>query len=240
LSNIQLPLYSHEQIVSIVEKAITNNDKLNLLYCDFRILNYLRKNQLNIFTNYSTIAYPDSSGVFFTLKVLLRKRIKSFQKLISTNIINDILINFHKHKMKLFLYGDTIDVLDSVKSRFKIEYPKIESVGQIDGFSNSHDYIVDEINRSCADVLMIGLGVPKQEIWLDKYYKSLNTRINITVGAYFSFYSRKFIRAPKILQIVHLEWLLRLIQEPMRLWKRYFIDFPNFFFTVLIDKYRIK
>jgi N-acetylglucosaminyldiphosphoundecaprenol N-acetyl-beta-D-mannosaminyltransferase len=240
LSNIDLALVSHEKIVSMVEKAIENKIKLNLLYCDFRILNYLKKNDLKIFSSKHTVAYPDSSGVYFTLRILFNNKVKEFKKLIGTNIISDLLNICNRGGIKIFLYGDTSFVLNKMRNKIQYDHPEIQIVGIRDGFSLFENHVVEEINNSGADLLLIGLGVPKQEIWLNRYADMLNTKINITVGAFFSFYGGKLKRAPALFQKIHLEWIIRLVQNPLRLWKRYLFEFPYFFITVLKEKFSKK
>ncbi|MHA8106355.1 WecB/TagA/CpsF family glycosyltransferase [Aquirufa sp. 5-AUSEE-100C1] len=98
-------------------------------------------------------------------------------------------------------------------------------------------YIIDIINKSGANVLVVGVGAPKQEKWIMKYKSEMsNINIFMALGATIDFEAGNIKRAPKIVQKLYLEWLYRLLSEPRRLWKRYLIDDFPFFFLVAKQK----
>ncbi len=86
-----------------------------------------------------------------------------------------------------------------------------------------------------TDILWIGLGTPKQEIFANRISKYLQCGYIITVGAAFDFHTGSIKQAPKILQQSGLEWFFRLIMEPKRLWKRYLNIVPKFLSYSLVD-----
>ncbi|MBW1722678.1 MAG: WecB/TagA/CpsF family glycosyltransferase [Deltaproteobacteria bacterium] len=88
--------------------------------------------------------------------------------------------------------------------------------------------IIERINRSRPDILLIAMGNPKQEIWFHRNRERLKVPVSIGVGGTFAFISGRVLRAPGWVQDVGLEWLYRLFQEPGRLWKRYLADFFQF------------
>lgn len=100
--------------------------------------------------------------------------------------------------------------------------------------------IVELINQSEATVLAIGVGAPKQEIWIYKYrHKLKNIKIFLAIGATINFEAGTITRAPSWMSQVGLEWFYRLSSEPQRLWKRYLLDALPFFFLVLKQKFRL-
>jgi N-acetylglucosaminyldiphosphoundecaprenol N-acetyl-beta-D-mannosaminyltransferase len=100
------------------------------------------------------------------------------------------------------------------------------------------DAIIEMINHSRANVLVVGVGAPKQEVWIAKYRKSLpHIEIFLAVGAAIDFESCHKQRSPRVISQMGLEWLYRLVSEPHRLWKRYLVDdLP--FFKLLIEQRR--
>jgi N-acetylglucosaminyldiphosphoundecaprenol N-acetyl-beta-D-mannosaminyltransferase len=94
--------------------------------------------------------------------------------------------------------------------------------------------IVERVRDSQADLLFVGLGVPKQEYWMHDHYRSLNVRLSIGIGGSFDMVAGITPRAPKWLQNVGLEWLFRLLAEPRRLWRRYLIG--NLQFMAIIGR----
>ena len=90
------------------------------------------------------------------------------------------------------------------------------------------DAIAGEINRSGADVVWVGIGVPKQEKWMARMRDRLAAPVLVGVGAAFDFHAGLVPQAPDALQRLGLEWVFRLAQEPRRLWRRYLRYNPRF------------
>ncbi|MDU0808899.1 WecB/TagA/CpsF family glycosyltransferase [Aquirufa regiilacus] len=102
---------------------------------------------------------------------------------------------------------------------------------------NECSKIIDIVNKSGANVLVVGVGAPKQEKWIMKYKSEMsNIDIFMALGATIDFEAGNIKRAPKIIQKFYLEWLYRLMSEPRRLWKRYLIDDFPFFYLILKQK----
>lgn len=113
------------------------------------------------------------------------------------------------------------------------------------GFEKNEDEceeLVKRVNESGANVLVVGVGAPKQEKWIMKYRNSMpNIELFMALGATIDFEAGNIKRAPKIFQKLALEWLYRFIKEPKRLFKRYFIDDMQFFYYFgkqLMGKYK--
>lgn len=101
-----------------------------------------------------------------------------------------------------------------------------------DGFFDdlASEEIVRAVNKANADVLLVALGNPKQEIWIRDHIAELNVKLVFAVGAYIDFESGEIMRAPQFVQSLRLEWLFRLLQEPRRLWNRYIIGNVKFLY----------
>ena len=93
---------------------------------------------------------------------------------------------------------------------------------------------IDMINASGADILWVGLGLPKQEQWIYEHRNSLNVPVAIGGGAAFRFLSGRSKRAPAWIGENGFEWLWRLILEPRRVWRRILIDAPYFFYCLVM------
>ncbi|HQU45083.1 MAG TPA: WecB/TagA/CpsF family glycosyltransferase, partial [Pirellulales bacterium] len=88
--------------------------------------------------------------------------------------------------------------------------------------------LVEEINASRADVLLIGLGAPKQEFWIHRYHRQLDVPAALCVGATIDFLAGERRRAPRWMRRTGLEWLFRVLTEPRRLGRRYARDARQF------------
>lgn len=99
--------------------------------------------------------------------------------------------------------------------------------------------VIEKIRASSANVLVVGLGAPKQEKWIAKYRSQLpNIDIFMAVGAAIDFEAGNKPRAPEFVSELGLEWLYRMLSEPKRLWKRYLLDDLPFVWLVLQEKLR--
>lgn len=95
--------------------------------------------------------------------------------------------------------------------------------------------IVDRINAAEPDIVWVGLGCPKQDIWMAEHRAKLNAPVLIGVGAAFDFLSGRKRQAPRWMQRSGLEWFHRLLSEPRRLWHRYLVYNPLFVYFVLLQ-----
>ena len=128
---------------------------------------------------------------------------------------------------KVFFYGGSKSTLEQLLQRFQQAFPQLQVAGFFSppyrdmGEAEDVD-IVDQINRSGASVVFVGLGCPKQEQWMEEHRGRIDS-VMIGVGAAFDFHAGVVKRAPRWMQNSGLEWLFRLVKEPGRLWKRYLI-----------------
>ncbi|WP_205696673.1 WecB/TagA/CpsF family glycosyltransferase [Conexibacter sp. SYSU D00693] len=135
---------------------------------------------------------------------------------------------------RMFLYGGRNQgALVQLALNLRKRFPGLKIVG---GYSppfreldaEEEDAIAEEINRSGADVVWVGIGVPKQEKWMARMRDRLDAPVLVGVGAAFDFHAGLVPQAPLWVQHSGLEWAYRLAHEPRRLWKRYAINNPRF------------
>jgi N-acetylglucosaminyldiphosphoundecaprenol N-acetyl-beta-D-mannosaminyltransferase len=176
--------------------------------------------------NYCTC---DSQLLFLFLK-LIGKPIK---KKISGSDFFPFFYNYYKNDegVKIFLLGSLPGVAFKAQRKINQKVGREIIVGTYSpyfGFEYDEaecQEIIRQINKSGATVLVIGLGAPKQEKWIQKYRNELKTvKTFLALGATIDFEAGKINRAPRWICTLGLEWLYRLLQEPKRLWKRYLID----------------
>lgn len=133
--------------------------------------------------------------------------------------------------VSIYLLGAKEGRAAEAARRMAAAYPGLKFAGTHHGFFRGDDeeeQIIQDINSSGADILIVALGVPLQEIWIDKYRDRLKPRVVLGVGALLDFYSGSMTRAPLALRKVGLEWAWRLAIEPSRLWKRYVLGNAEF------------
>ncbi len=100
-----------------------------------------------------------------------------------------------------------------------------------------NEKIIAMINNAKPDILWVSLTSPKQDFWIADHFQRLNVRIAIGVGGAFEVSSGVIERAPLWMQQNGLEWFYRFLKEPRRLFRRYFLEAPVFFFLILQQKF---
>lgn len=135
--------------------------------------------------------------------------------------------------LKVFLYGASEESNRGAAEEIERRFPMVKIVGRVNGFcrlKTQHQTpdILDLINASGADLLLVALGQPRQELWLHRNRKDLAVNIACGVGALFDFLSGTVERAPLSMRRMRLEWVYRLLREPRRMFRRYVIGNPKF------------
>ena len=143
-----------------------------------------------------------------------------------------------RHRLKIFLLGSSSEVVTEAMKVFQERWPKHEYVGCRHGFNlneSQDSHVRRQIQQSGADVVIVGMGNPLQEMWIDRNADETGARLFFGVGALFDFTVGKVPRAPLWVRKVRCEWLFRLYQEPSRLWRRYIVGNVVFLKNVLYD-----
>ena len=143
---------------------------------------------------------------------------------------------------KVMFLGSSDAVLNLIRQRVAEKYPKIE----VDTYSppykpefsdEDNEAMISAINHSNPDLLWIGMTAPKQEKWAYTHLDRLDVHCHIgTIGAVFDFFAGTVKRAPERWQRAGLEWLYRLLSEPRRMWRRYFIGNAKFIYYIMVEK----
>jgi len=147
-----------------------------------------------------------------------------------------------KKGYKLFFLGGREGAATKAADVLRLKYTGVKIVGIYSpsfGFENikeENDEIVKLIKDAKPDILFVGLGAPKQEKWICAHKNECRVPVSIGIGVSFEFVSGVIKRAPLWMQKAGLEWFWRLTMEPRRLWKRYLIDDPKFFWLIIKQK----
>lgn len=151
-------------------------------------------------------------------------------------VLDVSVANGYRH----YFYGSTEGTLKKLKQELQTKYPKLEIAGMYSPpfrqMTEEEDRkIIDDINASKADFVWVGLGAPKQEKWMAEHQGNINGFM-VGVGAAFDYFAGNIKRAPKWMQRSNLEWLYRLMQDPKRLFGRYFKTNIKFIWYAMIRR----
>ncbi len=183
------------------------------------------------------LVLPDGIGVDIAAKFLHGGRFTA--NLNGTDFVPAAL-TFISRPLRIGLLGATSDVLQAAAQNFRRHTPWHEFVEISDGYFDRADpvLILKRIEAARIDLLLVAMGTPLQEKWVDRHLTSDHARVVVSVGALLDFVSGRVARAPGWVRRLRSEWLFRLWLEPSRLWRRYVLGIPVFLIHVLRHRLR--
>ncbi|WHY71996.1 WecB/TagA/CpsF family glycosyltransferase [Fictibacillus enclensis] len=185
--------------------------------------------------NDALMAIPDGGP----LSTVGRKRgFKSMGRIPGPSLMEELFKISLENGYRHYFYGSTEDTLNKMYTNLIKKYPGIQISGSYSppfrNLSAEEDTdIIKSINRTSPDFIWVGLGAPKQEKWMANHQGKVNG-LMIGVGAGFDYIAGNIERAPEWMQKLNLEWFFRLVQEPKRLFKRYFNTNRKFLWHAII------
>ncbi|AUH33064.1 sugar transferase [Paracoccus tegillarcae] len=170
---------------------------------------------------------PDGIGVELAARMT---GLRLTENLNGTDLVPDLMAEAARRGKSVYLFGGRPGVADAAAAALIRKTPHLRIAGTRDGYDGASDTeaVIADINESGADIVLVALGVPLQEMWLHQNAHRLNARVTLAVGALLDFLAGVVVRAPKILRKIKMEWTWRLAQEPRRLAKRYIAGNPTF------------
>lgn len=138
----------------------------------------------------------------------------------------------------LYLLGARPGIAARVADWAQVRYPGLRIAGARSGYWSAYEEAcaIEAIREARPDVLLVAMGAPLQEKWLQRNLEATGATVGIGVGGLFDFYSGRIPRAPLWLRRLGGEWIYRLLQEPGRMWRRYIVGNPVFLLRVLAEK----
>lgn len=198
--------------------SFLNANNANLMLSDDEYRNVLSRH----------LVLPDGIGVDLASLVFHGRKFPA--NLNGTDFV-PALMTYLERPRRVGMIGARPEVLEKARKRFADHAPWHEFVAISDGYIGP-DRLADVLKateEAKVDILLIAMGTPYQEKWIDRHILPQHARLVISVGALFDFMAGEFPRAPVWMRGLRLEWFFRLVQEPKRLWYRYVVGIPLFF-----------
>lgn len=148
-----------------------------------------------------------------------------------------------RHEFSIFLLGASPGVADTLKKVMEAKHPGVKIVGTfVPPFravfsKEENEQMIDAINTLKPDILLVSLTAPKQDIWIAENLDKLGTHVAIGIGGAFEVAAGMIKRAPLWMQKSGLEWLYRFLQEPKRMFRRYFMEAPVFIPLIIKQRF---
>ena len=227
---------SIDEVSNILNKTVRNS----IAICNANTLvRCARNSHIADLVNNFTIRTPDGFPVAKALSILTKQnfpRVDGYKVFLQT--IKDGLDRNRSH----YFFGSDELTTELMIKNLKKDYPQIQISGYICPEFMESDQLVEkyaeEIQNIDADIVWVSLGFPKQEMFIDQVNISMDTNLNfVGIGGVFEWVAGTKKKAPELVANIGLEWLLRLVQDPKRLYKRYLIDntlFMVYFFRQIL------
>ncbi len=183
--------------------------------------------------NSADMCVPDGIGVVYGAKIIgkpLYERVPGFE------LCTALLERMSKFGGSVFMFGSKPGVAETAAEKLCEKYPGLKIAGTRNGYFKQEDEaeIIEQINASGADFLMVCLGAPKQEKWISMYRDKLNVKLCVGAGGSLDVIAGNVKRAPKVFIKLNLEWFYRLCKQPSRIGR--FAALPKFIVTVMKNK----
>jgi N-acetylglucosaminyldiphosphoundecaprenol N-acetyl-beta-D-mannosaminyltransferase len=206
----------YPELISAIDRSIQTKKSCFLLTPTTEILgDCIQDPDMMKVMEQGDIRIPDSTTIIWLARLLgktIKKRITGIDALVK-------LGQSKQRRYKVYYLGSKPEILELAVNATQKVLPAFDVVGSHDGYFSRDqiDKVIDDINDSKADILFVGMGFPKQELFIYNNLKTLTVPIKITVGGSFDVISGTIKRAPKWMQSAGIEWVYRLIQEPSRI-----------------------
>ena len=231
-----------ETSIAEVSNILNSKKSLKIAICNTNtVVRSYRDDQLSKIINSFDIKTPDGFPIAKSSSTLYKngqRRVDGYNVLLTT--INDGLSRKTSH----YFYGSEDLVLKKLIIKLKKDFPNINIVGSFSPPVGSYEKLIKEeyiknIIDTKPDIVWVSLGFPKQELFINLFQEKYSVESNLVgIGAVFEWVAGTKIKAPEFLANLGLEWIIRLVQEPRRLFRRYFVD--NLLFLYLIAKQYIS
>ncbi len=186
------------------------------------------------FLNNSDLVFCDGFGVLVGAK-LLGYSVESGNRMTCPDYIEDLALACEQQDVSLFLVAGKPGVVDTTITKLTAIAPKLRIRGHHGYFEKAgteNDLVIQKINEFKPGILYVGFGMPLQERWILDNIERIDARVFLPLGACLDFYTDTVYRGPRWMTDHGLEWLTRLVIEPQRLWERYMVGNPLFFYRL--------
>lgn len=231
-----------QQAVDQVAYWVDNQERQYVCVCTVHTLMECRRDErMRRAVNQAGLATPDGMPLVW-LSRWWQKQVQ-VERVYGPDLLLALCQSSIERGYAHYFYGGAAGVPELLAQNLLGRFPGLKIAGAYSPpfrpLSPAEDaQIIEQINQAAPDVVWVGLGTPKQDLWMAAHRDPLTAPVLIGVGAAFDFYTGRIPQAPRWMQRNGLEWLFRLWQEPRRLWQRYLVYNP--LFVVLVAAQILK
>ncbi len=234
VAGIQVHPLRQQDLLAWIEQTIDAGQRVAVLYANAHAINMAQKNaRFCQAMNVADVVFCDGHGVRLAARALGYPMPERFTP---PDWIDQLAALARQRRYRIFLLGSELTVVTHAAEHLRTRFPDIEVVvhhGYFDHAGSENNTVRHLINQADPDILLVGMGMPLQEIWITDNLPHLSVHMAMSVGALFEYLTGHVTRGPRWLTNNGFEWLCRLWFEPKRLWRRYILGNPYFIWLVL-------
>lgn len=229
----RINLVNYKNMLDEIDNTLKNKTFLLITGANAHTVNTVVTNKyFNYYLQKFDLLHFDGIGVYLAIR-LLYPEIKSLERITGSDFYKELIFHSIKRKYSFYFFGDTFETLSLLQPK----NPQLLIKGYNPGFEFDTNIVIENINHSNSDILIVGLGSGLQEKWISENKSKIKAKVIIAVGDGIKVFSGSKKRGPELIQKIGLEWFIRFLFEPKRLWRRYFIGIPLFIFRVIKFKF---
>ncbi|MCO7176422.1 WecB/TagA/CpsF family glycosyltransferase [Sporolactobacillus kofuensis] len=227
-----------QSFVDLFTNKLMSHQTMNLYFLNDHGYNIAQKDpDYNAVLNRADYLLNDGIGIKLGAKIW---GVTLDENLNGTDLIPLLLHKCVEHQWSVYLLGSSDTIVQTAARNLQTQFPNLKVVGAHNGYFTSDQEVVETINYSNADVLLVGMGMPLQEKFIDRNSSVLEPMARVAVGGFIDFASGTKPRAPKLMRLLNLEWLFRMALEPRRMWKRNVVGHAQFFTKIIWLKRKVS
>jgi N-acetylglucosaminyldiphosphoundecaprenol N-acetyl-beta-D-mannosaminyltransferase len=224
------------ELIDFTVKSATKKMKTIICNVNVRAMNFAYELPwYKEFINKSDLVFCDGFGVLLGAK-MCGCGVNSSHRMTCPDYIEDLALACEQKNISLYILAGKPGTVDKAITKLTALAPNLRVKGHHGYFEKSgkeNEHVIRQINEFSPDILYVGFGMPLQERWILNYSDRINAKVFLPLGACLDFYTDSVYRGPRWMTECGLEWLSRLLTEPGRLWERYLIGNPLFFYRIL-------
>ena len=221
-------------LLAFLRDAASSADPVSIYYLNPHIWNLARDDaDLRTALDGANVVWCDGIGIRLGARIL-GQRLPA--RMTVPDFIDEVCRQCLVDDRSLYFLGAEEGVAGQAGKILQNRHPGLRVVGSHHGYLGVPEVearVLEEIRRLAPDLLLVGMGSPRQELWINRNLQGLNVKVGWAVGALYDHLSGKVPRAPHWASKYGLEWLHRLMVEPRRLWRRYLLGNTRFLAATL-------
>lgn len=237
LFDVQVDAVTMDELIVVIDNKIKTDKPTHILGINADKINELRQDHsLQQIVQKAEIIHADGISMLLAANIL-NKNIP--ERIAGIDLMQHLLDLAESNQYTVYFLGAKQEVLDKMEEKILKKYPKLLIAGTRNGYFSDEEWprIVEELRICKPQIVFVGITSPKKEYLIDYLLENRINTVFMGVGGSFDVLSGEIRRAPTWIQNCHLEWCFRMIQEPKRLFKRYFFGNIKFLKLTVKEKF---